>query len=219
MARLGESDEDMARATTTQPSTTPRRAGADKRRPQILRAAAKLFQRQGYHATTMDDVAGAVKLNKATVYYHFPGGKTDLLFGINTTALDELLTRLEQSAAAGDAEDRLRRAIDVMVLMQVDFPDETIVLHEETRWLKNVLSKKQHSEIVQRNAAVRAFVQGILDDGIKQRAFEKGDSAFVAAWIINVAGSAFTFAQHADPRDLPDLYGALILRGLLRRSR
>jgi TetR/AcrR family transcriptional regulator, cholesterol catabolism regulator len=208
----------MAKATSTQTRTVVRRAGADKRRPQILRAAAKLFQRNGYHATTMDDVAAAVKLNKATIYYHFPGGKTDLLYAINATALDELLARLQRLAGTGDAEERLRAAIEVMVRMQQDFPDETIVLHEETRWLKNVLSRTQHQEIVQRNAAVRAFVQQIIDDGIKRRVFANCDSSFVAAWIVNVAGSAFSFAHSTEPQKLPGLYVGLILSGMLRRS-
>lgn len=196
----------------------PKRAAADERRPQILRAAAKLFQRRGFHPTTMDALAHALKLNKATIYYHFPGGKTDLLFAINTTALDELLSRFEQYANVGNPEERLRRAIEVMVQMELDFPDDTIVLHEESRWLKEVLSRTQHRQIVHRNAAARAFVQRIIEDGIAEGVFEEGDASFVAAWVVNVAGFAFRFSHHVDPNELPDRYANLILSGMLRRA-
>lgn len=39
---------------------TGTRTAGDKRRPQILRKAAQLFAKQGYHATSMDEVADAM---------------------------------------------------------------------------------------------------------------------------------------------------------------
>jgi len=41
------------------------------RRAEILDAAQDLFARQGYEATTINDLLQAVKLSKGAFYYHF----------------------------------------------------------------------------------------------------------------------------------------------------
>ncbi len=54
----------------------PRSAGLTRER--ILEAAYKLFRRQGFHRVSMDEIAGAAKLTKRTLYHHFRS-KDDLL--------------------------------------------------------------------------------------------------------------------------------------------
>ncbi len=39
----------------------------------IQEAASDLFQRRGYNATSVDDIAEAARVVKATFYYHFSG--------------------------------------------------------------------------------------------------------------------------------------------------
>lgn len=53
------------------PTPLPSPAGQD-RRDAILAAAADLFARQGYAAVSMRDLAAAVHLTPAALYYHFP---------------------------------------------------------------------------------------------------------------------------------------------------
>src|SRR5215467_12552032 len=48
----------------------PREATVDSRQ-EILRTAARLFQQRGYDATSMNDVAAALKLSKGGLYHHF----------------------------------------------------------------------------------------------------------------------------------------------------
>jgi TetR/AcrR family transcriptional repressor of lmrAB and yxaGH operons len=49
-------------------------ADADTR-TRILRAATKLFRKQGYHGTGLADVLAAAQAPKGSLYHHFPGGK------------------------------------------------------------------------------------------------------------------------------------------------
>jgi len=51
------------------------------RRPLILSAAAACFARYGYAKTTLDDIGRAAKLNKASLYYYFPG-KDELFIAV-----------------------------------------------------------------------------------------------------------------------------------------
>jgi len=56
-------------------------------RQEILRVAARLFQQQGYDATSMNDVAAALKFSKGGLYHHFQS-KDEILFDLMTQALD-----------------------------------------------------------------------------------------------------------------------------------
>ncbi|HEX4702494.1 MAG TPA: TetR/AcrR family transcriptional regulator [Pseudonocardiaceae bacterium] len=47
-------------------------------RERILRTASGLFQRQGYHATGLNQVLAEGKAPKGSLYFHFPRGKEQL---------------------------------------------------------------------------------------------------------------------------------------------
>ena len=55
-------------------------------RQEILRTAARLFQQRGYDATSMNDVAAALKLSKGGLYHHFQS-KDEILFEIMDHAM------------------------------------------------------------------------------------------------------------------------------------
>lgn len=63
----------------------PMDAKADRQRPQryyeIMQVAAELIVRDGYGAVGMRDIAGAVGIKTASLYYHF-ASKEDLLYAI-----------------------------------------------------------------------------------------------------------------------------------------
>lgn len=82
--------------------------GRDRRRA-ILEAARRLFLDRGYAGTSMEAIAAAAGVSKATLYSHFTG--KEALFGaIVEERCRNLLAPLE-AAANGDAAitDRLRR--------------------------------------------------------------------------------------------------------------
>jgi AcrR family transcriptional regulator len=56
-------------------------------RQEILRTAARLFQQRGYDATSMNDVAAALKLSKGGLYHHFQS-KDEILFHIMSHAME-----------------------------------------------------------------------------------------------------------------------------------
>jgi AcrR family transcriptional regulator len=64
------------------------------RRQQLLRAAARLFREQGYHGTTVRDIASATGLQSGSWVYHFPT-KQEMLVAVMEQGLDEALARIE----------------------------------------------------------------------------------------------------------------------------
>ena len=55
----------------------------------IIRAAASVFQRKGYHGATMADIAAEVNLTAGSLYHHFPS-KQELLVAVLNTGMAEI---------------------------------------------------------------------------------------------------------------------------------
>ena len=94
----------MARATPTPKSI--------RRRDDILRRAAELFDRQGYPNTSLDDIARAVGIRREGIYYYFKN-RAEILLNIIQPQSEALISGLE-AILADDSVDptvKLRQAV------------------------------------------------------------------------------------------------------------
>ena len=101
-------------------------------RQEILRTAARLFQQQGYDATSMNDVAAALKLSKGGLYHHFQS-KDEILFHIMSHAMEITEERVIKVARKiEDPEERLRTLIRLHMdtVLSEDDREITVMLHE-----------------------------------------------------------------------------------------
>src|SRR5271157_2630216 len=111
-------------------------------RQEILRTAARLFQQQGYDATSMNDVAAALKLSKGGLYHHFQS-KDEILFHIMSHAMEmteerviNVVRRIDGASVAGArvdvTEERLRTLIRLHIQLVLSPEDReiTVMLHE-----------------------------------------------------------------------------------------
>ncbi len=69
----------------------------DQRRQLILEKALELFAQNGYHKTTMEEIARACGISKGLVYNYFPG-KKNLLLTLLELSLSQIETILPQKA-------------------------------------------------------------------------------------------------------------------------
>src|SRR5262249_20090442 len=65
-------------------------------RRHILAAAERLFIERGFKGVSMKDVADAVQVTPAALYYHFPGGKGELFVETIRQFLREMAERAFQ---------------------------------------------------------------------------------------------------------------------------
>jgi len=101
-------------------------------RQEILRTAARLFQQQGYDATSMNDVAAALKLSKGGLYHHFQS-KDEILFDLMDHAMEITQERVINPVRdIADPEERLRMLIrlHIEVVLSVRDREITVMLHE-----------------------------------------------------------------------------------------
>ena len=81
----------------------PPRVNADARRREVISQAAELFDRTGYHATSVAAVAEASGIRKPTLYHYF-SGKDEILFWIHEEFIDLLIEKHRARGAAPRAE-------------------------------------------------------------------------------------------------------------------
>ena len=90
-------------------------------RANILKSARKLFRARGYEDTTIEEIADAASVSRATLYNYFPC-KENLLTGIADAALDEvrLLIRRERKKGA-PAQEILRQVLTALAVDAVRY--------------------------------------------------------------------------------------------------
>ena len=96
----------------------------------VLRRAVDLFNRQGYDATSMSDLAAELGLSKSALYHHVPS-KASLLQQALDEALDALEVALDAAGAdpGASAYDALRAAVRSSVTVLVGhLPAVTLLL-------------------------------------------------------------------------------------------
>jgi TetR/AcrR family transcriptional regulator, cholesterol catabolism regulator len=114
------------------PSLVMHREATIEPRQEILRTAARLFQQQGYDATSMNDVAAALKLSKGGLYHHFQS-KDEILFHIMSHAMDITEERVINAVRRiENPEERLRTLIrlHIGVVLSEEDREITVMLHE-----------------------------------------------------------------------------------------
>ncbi|HEX7735220.1 MAG TPA: TetR/AcrR family transcriptional regulator [Ktedonobacteraceae bacterium] len=91
-------------------------------RRQILTKAAELFLAKGYKGVSMKELAQAVEVTSAALYYHFPKGKEDLFTRmIQTVFVDEGLAEIDQALAAKeDVRERFTLLTSVLLTLPLD---------------------------------------------------------------------------------------------------
>ncbi len=78
----------------------------EEKREAVLRAAVRMFNARGFHATSLDDVAASLGISKPTIY-HYLGNKEQVLIECVTRGL-EMLRAAADEARAGEGNGLAR---------------------------------------------------------------------------------------------------------------
>src|SRR5512140_3586573 len=105
-------------------------------RDDILRASAQIFSQKGFHATSMQDIAQAVSVQKASLYHHFTS-KQEILLALLDRALDLIIDSLEEVVSQPlPPEAKLRQAMICYLQALAEYQEMASVLLLEYRSLE-----------------------------------------------------------------------------------
>lgn len=183
-------------------------------RIEILQAAARIFSEKGYEAASMQDIAQAVHLQKASLYHHFTG-KQDILLALLDQALEMLIARLEEVQAQSLApEARLRLAMDSYLATLTQYHDLAAVLLLEYRSLSGE-ARRQH---IARRDHYEQLWRGLIGEGIAAGRFAPQDPALAVRALLGVMNWTITWYRPdgpLSPAAIAGHFADLFLNGLI----
>jgi len=186
-------------------------------RDEILEAATQIFSQKGFHATSMQDIAEAVNLQKASLYYHI-SSKQDILVAVLDQAIDLLIERMQEVMALHlPADKKLQRAMQVYLGSLLEHRDVAAVLLLEHRSLEPELQR----EHITRRDRFEGLWRDLLQEGVSTQVFHCEHPALTSRALLGVMNWAITWYRPEGPlsgKAIADQFCDLFLRGLLTRS-
>ena len=188
-------------------------------RARILREAARLFRAKGYAGTTMDEVAAAVKRNKATVYHYF-ASKAELLYTIYIETATIALETIRSFPADMPADEAVRKLIQTHLEIAAERPNETAVYFHEMDWIKEWLPKNLYKDVHAKEATYFAELRALLVRGGEEGLFGNVDTnaaVHVIAGIVGWASRGTRPEGGPAPAEIGTRLADVVLGGLVRR--
>jgi AcrR family transcriptional regulator len=180
----------------------------------ILEAAARIFSEKGFHATSMNDIAEAVNLQKASLYYHF-GSKQEILISLLDHALDLINSRLESVLAQSlPPDEKLRQAMVSYLQTIAENQNLSAVLLLELRSLDPQL-KARHAS---RREKFERLWRDLIIEGKQEGVFNSIDPSLTGRAILGVMNWTVTWYRSDGPRsatEIANLFADLLLQGLM----
>ena len=134
-------------------------SSSDDRAADIYRVAAELIREKGFDATSMSEIAQAVNLTKAGLYYYVPG-KEELLNGIVRYGMETIEHGVVVPCQAiEDPAQRLREVVRRHTLLLTQIGGAITILTDEI----NGLSPKHRRAIVAKKRSYLEFVRETLE--------------------------------------------------------
>lgn len=182
----------------------------------ILEAAAVIFSQKGYHAASMQDIAEAVRLQKASLYHHVDS-KQEILKGLLDYALDQLIAQISEVVEAPlPADQKLRLSLVKYLGMMLEQRELASVLLLEHRSLEPEL-RIQH---IRRRDEFEKLWRVLIEEGVKDGLFTCTDVALITRALLGALNWTVTWYRVEDgysPGEIADLYSDFILNGLMIR--
>ncbi len=189
-----------------------RAAGYEDQRAAILAQAARLFARQGFVATSMNQVADASSLSKAALYHYFRD-KYALLIDIAEGHVRQLLAVVQEAEAnSTDPTQLLPGLVERVVQEYSSAQDAHRVLTEDVRFLDQ--PDRDRILAIEREV-VSHFAQAIvaMRPEIRRQSLDK-PLAMLLFGMINWLFTWFKPGQPLDYASLAPLVADLFLNGM-----
>ena len=186
-------------------------------RDDILQAAAMIFSQKGFHAASMQDIADAVSLQKASLYHHFPS-KQDILIELLNHALDIIISRMEEVTSRPiPPEQRLREAMIAYLQALAEYQELSIVLLLEHR----SLSTDVRTRHIPRRDRFEHLWRDLVEEGKRAGVFNCTDPSLAGRALLGVMNWTVTWYRQDGPLPIEAIanqFTELFLRGLLIRQ-
>jgi AcrR family transcriptional regulator len=190
------------------------RGTREARRAEIIDAAAGLFDRHGFHGTSMDDIAVAVGIRKPTLYHHVRG-KDEILYFIHEEFIDLAARRHAARAGTPMAPDQQLLEIMTDILEVIESHNSHVrVFFDNYRELR----PEDHEALSAKRHAYSAAVEQVIRDGVASGEFRDVDPRLTTLALFGACNWAYTWFNPEGklrPREIAYTFWSLFLVGLV----
>jgi TetR/AcrR family transcriptional regulator len=190
-------------------------AKRQKRRAEILHAALSAFRENGFHETSLEDIAGRLGVRKTALYYYFPD-KDALLYECHRESLAELDRMMEESAqcCSGPVE-RLRYLIREHVRVMTETLEGSPLAFEVP-----ALSERRRAAIIAGRDRYERLLRELVGEGGRTGELRDADpqvAVFAILGAINWIARWYRPGGRLQAAELGEQFADYLLGGLLPR--
>ena len=188
-------------------------AEAAERLEEIVQTAAVLFDRAGFHETSMDDISREVGLKKPTLY-HYVQSKGEIVYLIHDRLQKEYMRRLQSRMDFGvpPTQNLLEVIYDIYDMMET-YPGHLRVFFENHR---NLPAEYQKSVREERDRYFAA-VESLVIEGMKRGDLRQGDPRLTTLALFGITNWSYQWYRPGEPkraRDVAYYMWDLLMRGI-----
>jgi AcrR family transcriptional regulator len=161
----------------TSPFRTPEQRAEERsaKRQAVLRAAVRMFNQRGFHATLLEDVAASLGISKPTIY-HYLGNKEQVLLECVAIGLEQFLDAADEARRLPAAGlDRLRHFLKLYAQINMDDFGRCVI-----RTGPEALSPEGAQSLRERKRRIDGAMRGFIEEGMADGSIACADPKILA---------------------------------------
>lgn len=182
-------------------------------RERLIGTAARLFAKNGYHATGVAELGRAMNLGRGALYYHM-GDKENLLEEISIRHVGKMVEFGEHILTTDlTPPERIRALSRRLIAIIFENRNEITVFFREGHNLRG----KARRHVFEKRARYEEIWRTVLDDGVEQGYFRHG-GPLVTKGLLGMHNYTYVWISESGALsavEIADLFCDLILPGLL----
>jgi AcrR family transcriptional regulator len=189
-----------------------RRRARDEKREAVLRMAVQMFLDEGYHRTTLSEVAARLNITKPALYNYFRSKEEILIecYRLGQEMFEASIAAIEREG--GDGLDKLRRLISAYAqVIMADFG--MCLIRLDDRELSDEARRRVRKAKREYDAALRSSIaQGIADGSITPR--DPKLATLLITGALNWIGHWYRPGGELSPMTIAEEYALRLTEGL-----
>lgn len=187
------------------------RAKRQRRRNEILHAALQAFRQNGYHATTLEDIARHLGVRSTALYHYFPD-KQAILYECHRRSLAEIDRLMKQARRIDSIAARLSFVVREHVRVMTETLEGSPLAFEVT-----ALSAERQQEIIAARDRYERGLRRMIEAGISRGEFRSVDpkvAVFAILGAINWIARWYRPEGSLHAEELGEQFAAHLVGGL-----
>jgi len=143
---------------------------ASNKYEEITQAAVRLFEKKGYHSTTIQEISDSAGVSKGAIFHYFPN-KGEILFEIHDSFIDIILNQGKQVLNRDDLNNsqKLSQLIIDLVQLIADFKPYVVVFFQEYKYI----GEDRLVSIKEKRDGYESFFRAVVEQGVRSGEFRQ----------------------------------------------